>query len=91
MKERQSELADLDQQLKSLQQALPLKQRELETAELDLRTLKAQKEIAVKAAREVMKGREDGAEGVHDLELRGRWLRGVESGLRGMLEIGSEA
>ncbi|KAL8796779.1 MAG: hypothetical protein Q9195_000862 [Heterodermia aff. obscurata] len=91
VQQRQAELADLDQRLKSLQQALPPKQRELERAENDLRALEAQKEIAVQAAREAMKGRGDGAEEVDELELRGRWLRGVESGLRGMLEIGSEA
>ncbi|KAG7008772.1 hypothetical protein G7Y79_00004g013560 [Physcia stellaris] len=87
--QREAELADLDQQLKSLQQALPSKQRELEKAENELRAVEAQKEIAVQGAREAMGRRGDGAggEGVDELELRGRWLRGVETSLRAMLEV----
>ena len=89
--ERQKELADLNQQLKSLQHALPQKTRELEKAENELRLVEAQKEIAVQGAREAMGRRGDGAESADDLEMRGRWLRGVEGTLRGMLELGATA
>lgn len=89
--ERQKELAELNQQLKSLQQALPQKTRELEKAENELRLVEAQKEIAVQGARDAMGRRGDGAEGADDLEMRGRWLRGVEGTLRGMLELGATA
>lgn len=89
LQEREAELADLNQQLKSLQQALPPKQRELEKAENELRAVEAQKEIALQGAREAMGRRGDGpgGEGVDELELRGRWLRGVEISLRAMLEV----
>lgn len=89
LQEREAELADLNQQLYSLQQALPSKQRELEKAENELRAVEAQKEIALEGAREAMGRRGDGAggEGVDELELRGRWLRGVDTSLRAMLEV----
>ncbi len=40
------------------------------------------------AAREAVKRKEDGGWG-DELEGRGRWLRGVEAGLRGILEVES--
>ena len=70
-----------------MQQKLPPKQRELEKAENELKGLEAQKEVVVQGAREAMRSREDGAEVADELELRGRWLKGVESGLRAMLEV----
>lgn len=81
----------MNQQIKSLQQALPPKTRELEKVENELRTLEGQKAIAVQGAREAM-GRRDGGEGGgDDLEMRGRWLKGVDSSLRGMLGVGAAA
>lgn len=84
--ERESELAQLNQQLKTLQQALPRKTRELEKAENDLKIVEAQRDGVAIGAREAVKRRKEGGGG-DDLEGRGRWLKGVEAGLRGMLEV----
>lgn len=84
--ERESELAQLNQQLKTLQQALPRKLKELEKVENELRIVEAQRDGVTIGAREAIRRREDGGGG-DDLERRGRWLKGVEAGLRGMLEV----
>lgn len=89
--ERQSELDDLNQQIKSLQQALPPKTRELEKIENELKVLEDQKVVAVQSAREAMRSRDDGGDAGDELEMRGRWLRGVDSGLRTMLGVGAAA
>ena len=89
--ERQSELGDLNQQIKGLQQSLPPKTRELEKVENELKVLEGQKAVAVQTAREALRTRDDGVEENVELEMRGRWLKGVESGLRGMLGIDATA
>lgn len=83
-----NELAQLNQQLKSLQQALPRKTRELEKAENESEILEMQRDGVVMAAREAVKRKEEGGWG-DGLEGRRRWLNGAEAGLREMLEIGS--
>lgn len=83
---RQSELDQLNHQLKTLQNALPRKTRELETLERELRPLEMQKAGAVAAAKEARRRKEEGQRGVGDeLELKGRWYRGVETGLTELL------
>lgn len=64
---------------------LPRKTRELEKAESELRGVEEQREDVVAEAREALRRREEGGGG-DELERRGRWLKGVETGLRGMLE-----
>ena len=91
LSEKQKELEALDQQIKSLQQALPQKTRELEKAENELKLVEAQKELAVQGAREAMGTRGLGADGVNELEMRGRWLRGVEATLKTMLQLDTAA
>ena len=59
--------------------------------ENELKTVEAQKELALQGAKEALGMREGGAEAADVLEMRGRWLRGAESSLRGMLEVGTEA
>lgn len=86
MSERESELAQLNQQLKTLQQALPRKVRELEKVENELRIVEAQRDGVAMGAKEAVSRREEGGGG-DDLEGRGRWLKGVEAGLKGMLEV----
>lgn len=84
--ERKKELDEVNAQLKSLQQALPRQTRVLETEERELRKLEADRERAVSTAKEAMdRKRECG--GADEMEMRGRWLRGVESGLKSMLEV----
>ena len=78
----------MDQQLKSLQNTLPRKTRELERLGNELKPLEAQKTIAVTTAKEARKRREEGERGLgDDLELKGRWYRSVETGLKEMLGV----
>jgi len=87
---REAELAQLNHQLKSLESALPRKTRELERLENELRPLELQKQGSTAAAKEARRRKEEGLKGQgDDLEQRGRWGRGVEAGLKGMLEIES--
>ncbi len=80
------DLEKLNAQLKSLQQALPRKTRELERAESEVKKLEGERERVVGQAGEAMRRREEG-EGGDELEMKGRWLRGVDGGLRGMLGV----
>jgi len=80
-------MADLDRQIKSLQQALPSKTRELGKVESELKELESQKATAVQGAREAMSRRHGGADGGDELEMRGRWLKGVDTSLRAMLGV----
>ena len=89
--ERQNELSDLNQRIESLQQALPLKTVELEKIEGELMVLGEQKATAVQGAREAMGRRDRGLDGGDELELRGRWLKGVETGLKRMLDVEATA
>ncbi|MCJ1230483.1 hypothetical protein MMC12_007157 [Toensbergia leucococca] len=85
---RQSELDALDSQLKSLQHSLPRKVRELERLEGELKPLEVRRAGMVAAAGESRRRKEEGERGGgDDLEVRGRWYRGVETGLRGMLGV----
>lgn len=88
LSERVNELAQLNQQLKTLQQALPRKTRELEKVENELKVVEMQRDGVVMAAREAVKRKEEGGWG-DGLEGRRRWLKGAEVGLKEMLEIGS--
>lgn len=86
---READLEQLNAQLKSLQQALPKKTRELEKVENDLKGLEEVREKVVGAAREAIRRREEAEKGGggDEIEIRGRWLRGVEGGLKGMLGV----
>lgn len=54
--------------------------------ERELRPLEMQKAGAVAAAKEARRRKEEGERGVGDeLELKGRWYRGVETGLTELL------
>ena len=87
---RQAELDDLNKQLRSLQQSLPRKTRELELLEKELKPLEAQKAATVAAAQEARRRKEEAERGLGDeLELKGRWYRSVETGLREMLGVES--
>lgn len=85
LEDRQSALEEANSQLKTLQQALPRQTRALDIEERELSALERDKSRAVMAAREAMDRKRQGG-GADDLEMRGRWLRGVQEGLRGMLE-----
>ena len=84
--ERQASLDEVNVQLKALQQALPKQTRTLENEERELQKLELERERAVGLAQEALGRKQEGG-GADELERKGRWLRGVESGLREMLEI----
>ncbi|MCJ1393473.1 hypothetical protein MMC18_006348 [Xylographa bjoerkii] len=85
---RQAELDDVNKQLRSLQQSLPRKTRELELLEKELKPLEAQKVATVAVAKEARRRKEEGERGLGDeLELKGRWYRSVGTGLREMLGV----
>ncbi|KAK6431435.1 hypothetical protein LTR95_012403 [Oleoguttula sp. CCFEE 5521] len=83
---KETELADLDAKIAALQREQPEKQRIIAGLEAELEPLRLRKGAAVRSANEAKRGKENGGLG-DDLELQGRWLRGVEAGLKGMLEV----
>ena len=86
LEERQASLEEVDAQLKSLKQVLPRQTRALENEERELQMLELERERAVGLAREAAERKQESG-GADDLEIRGMWLRGVERGLKGMLEV----
>jgi chromosome segregation ATPase len=88
--DRQKELEGLEKQLKSLQQAVPRKTQEAERMENELKPLEVQRAGTVSAAAEARRRREEGERGVGDeLELKGRWYRSVETGIRNLVGMGA--
>jgi chromosome segregation ATPase len=86
VEERKARLEEVNRQLKSLQQAVPRQTRALEGEERELRKLEGERERAVLAAKEAVERKREGG-GADELEMRGRWLRGVDGVIRGMLEV----
>lgn len=85
--EREDQLSDVDRQIVALQAAMPGRKHEIEMLQDELAPLQMRKIKAVQEAQEARRRRQDGSGVGDDLEERGRWLRGVEAGLRGMLEV----
>lgn len=88
VEERGWEQAELDRQLEQLKTAVPRKARELERLNAELQHVEAKRLASTASAREAKRRKEEalGGEG-DDLEDRGRWWRGVEGGLKGMLGV----
>ena len=86
VEEKKARLEEVNRQLKSLQQAVPRQTRALEIEERELRKLEGERGRAVQAASEAVERKREGG-GADELEMRGRWLRGVEGAVRGMLEV----
>lgn len=88
VEEREREKAELDRQLEQLQLMLPRKTKELERLNAELQSLEVKRLGSTAAAKEAKRRKEEALGGAgDDLEERGRWWRGVESGLKGMLSI----
>lgn len=86
-KERQRE--EVERELKALQREMPGKGRELERLADELKGLEREKQKAVEGAREAVKSRKSGGAVGDGLEMRGRWLKGCDEGLRGLLDVGA--
>jgi len=90
VEERERERVELDRQLEQLQVMVPRKTRELERLNAELQPLEVKRLGSTASAREAKRRKEEALGGVgDDLEERGRWWRGVESGLKGMLGVES--
>lgn len=88
VEEHERERAELDRQLEQLQVMVPRKTRELERLNAELQPLEVKRLGSTASAREAKRRKEEALGGVgDDLEERGRWWRGVESGLKGMLGV----
>lgn len=88
VEEREREKAELDRQLEQLQVMVPRKTKELERLNAELQPLEVKRLGSTASANEAKRRREEALGGVgDDLEERGRWWRGVESGLKGMLGV----
>ena len=87
VKERKAELDEINKKLRNLQQALPKRTHALEREERELKVLEQERERAVAGAREALDRKKAGG-GADELELRGRWLKGMDSGLTQMLGVG---
>ena len=88
VEERERERAELDRQLEQLQVMLPRKTKELERLNAELQPLEIKRLGSTASANEAKRRKEEALGGVgDDLEERGRWWRGVETGLKGMLDI----
>ncbi|TVY93445.1 Kinetochore protein [Lachnellula willkommii] len=88
VEERQRERAELDRQLEQLQVLVPRKTRELERLNAELQPLEVKRLGSTASAREAKRRKEEALGGFgDDLEERGRWWRGVEGGLKGMLGV----
>lgn len=85
LSEREDELASINAQIEALQSAMPSKEAQVEQLRDEVSMANARKIKAVEEAKEARRRRENGGMG-DELEERGRWLRGVETGLRTMLE-----
>ena len=88
VEERERERAELDRQLEQLQVMVPRKTRELDRLNAELQPLEAKRLGSTSSAKEAKRRKEEALGGVgDDLEERGRWWRGVETGLKGMLSV----
>lgn len=85
LSEREDELASIDAQIEALQSAMPSKEAHVEQLRDEVTMANTRKIKAVDEAKDASRRRENGGMG-DELEERGRWLRGAETGLRTMLE-----
>ena len=86
LEEREAQLDSINRQIEILQAALPHKQAHVSSLQDEVSILNTKKIRAVEEAQDARRRREVG--GMEDeLEERGRWLRGVEGGLKSLLEV----
>ncbi|KJX93581.1 hypothetical protein TI39_contig4290g00001 [Zymoseptoria brevis] len=86
VQQREQELTSLDVEIERLQAALPAKKVEVQRLRDELAPVQLRKIKAVEEAEEAKRRRADGGR-ADELEDQGRWLRGVEGALKGMLEV----
>lgn len=88
VEDKEREAAGLDQVLEDLQAELLRKTRTLDRAETELQPLEIKRLASTAAAKEAKCRKDEALGGVgDDLEGRGRWWRGVETGIKVMLDV----
>lgn len=88
VEDKEKESAELDRILEKLQSELPRKTRALERLEAELQPLEVKRQGTTALARDAKRRKEDALGGTgDDLEERGRWWRGVEGGLKVLLDV----
>jgi len=88
--EKDAESAKLDREIEELRAAAERRARELDRMQTELEPLRAQKTRTVNDAQDAQTRKAQGISGLgDDLEQRGRWLRGVETTMRSILEAGA--
>ncbi|KAK4200268.1 hypothetical protein QBC40DRAFT_339910 [Triangularia verruculosa] len=87
--EKKRQMQELDRQLEQLRNQTPRKRKEMERLQGEVAGLEQKRVNATAAAKEAKRRKEDkgGRGGVDELEARGRWYRGSEAVLRGVLDI----
>ncbi|OJJ00581.1 hypothetical protein ASPVEDRAFT_189729 [Aspergillus versicolor CBS 583.65] len=83
--EREAELAALNRQIATAQNALPRKTREAETMERELNILERRKSEAIMQAREAQRKKQEGES--DGLEEAGRWYRSAEEALKKLVGV----
>lgn len=83
--EREAELAVLNRQIATAQNALPRKTREAETMERELNILERRKSEATMQAREAQRKKQEGES--DGLEEAGRWYRSAEEALKKLVGV----
>lgn len=86
LQQKDAELDSVRRQIASLRAGLPDKQAQVRTLEEQVSRLHEKKVRAVEEAQEAKRRREVGGVG-DEMDEMGRWLRGVESGLKTMLDV----
>lgn len=85
LEEQQARNREIDQQIELLQRLLPAKTRECEKVDAELVELEKKRNETTRLAREVRRRKEEG--GRDELEELGRWYRGSDVVLRGLLGV----
>ncbi|KAK0723754.1 hypothetical protein B0T21DRAFT_372409 [Apiosordaria backusii] len=86
--EKKRQMQELDRQLEQLRNQAPRKRKEMERLQGELMGLEQKRANATAAAKEAKRRKVNaGGRGVDELEARGRWYRGSEAVLRGVLDI----
>ncbi|KAK4989461.1 hypothetical protein LTR50_003204 [Elasticomyces elasticus] len=86
LSQREAEAEALDAQIARLQTTIADKDRRIRQEESAMGPLEERKQAAIDGARTARQRRENGRLG-DGLEEQGRWLRGVDTVMRGMLEV----
>ena len=81
---REAERDELERQIKATQETLAPKKKGAEKAVREAERVEREREAKVREAERLVREREGGKG--DEVEMRGRWWRAVEGGVRGLVE-----